>query len=72
MGIGGHRMSNKLTDSELNYIEYICEMLPKSLKAIQKEQKDGYIYASENRARFDRLRIEINKTLMKIKKKIYN
>ena len=72
MGIGGHRMSEKLTDSELNYIEYICEMLPKTLKAIQKEQKDGYIYASENRARFDRLRIEINKTLMKIKKKIYN
>lgn len=65
-------MSEKLTDSELNYIEYICEMLPKSLKAIQKEQKYGYIYASENRARFDRLRIEINKTLMKLRKKIYS
>ena len=63
-------MSEKLTDSEINYIEFICEMLPKTLKAIQKEQKDGYIYASENRARFDRLRIEINKTLMKIKKKL--
>lgn len=65
-------MSEKLTDSEINYIEFICEFLPKTLKAIQKEQKDGYIYASENRARFDRLRIEMTKTLMKIKKKIYN
>ena len=60
-----------LTDKEINYVDYICEMLPKTLKAIQQEQKDGYIYASENRARFDRLRIEITKTLMKIRKKIY-
>ena len=60
-----------LTDNEINYIDFICEMLPKTLKAIQQEQKDGYIYQSENRARFDRLRIEINKTLIKIKKKIY-
>lgn len=62
----------KLTDSEINYIEFICGILPNTLKAIQKEQKDGYIYASENRARFDRLRIEINKTLMKLRKKIYS
>lgn len=62
---------NNLTDKEINYVDYICDMLPKTLKAIQQEQKDGYIYASENRARFDRLRIEINKTLMKIRKKIY-
>ena len=64
-------MSENLTDKEINYIDFICEMLPKTLKAIQQEQKDGYIYASENRARFDRLRIEITKTLMKIRKKIY-
>lgn len=64
-------MSEKLTDSEINYIEHICDMLPKALKAVQQEQKDGYIYASENRARFDRLRIEITKTLMEIRKKIY-
>ena len=64
-------MNNNLTDKEINYVDYICDMLPKTLKAIQQEQKDGYIYASENRARFDRLRIEINKTLMKIKEKIY-
>lgn len=64
-------MSDNLTDKEINYIDYICDMLPKTLKAIQQEQKDGYIYASENRARFDRLRIEISKTLMKMKKKIY-
>ena len=64
-------MSDNLTDKEINYIDYICDMLPKTLKTIQQEQKDGYIYASENRARFDRLRIEITKTLMKIRKKIY-
>lgn len=64
-------MNENLTDKEINYIDYICDMLPKTLKAIQQEQKDGYIYASENRARFDRLRIEISKTLMKMKKKIY-
>lgn len=62
---------NNITDKEINYIDYICDMLPKTLKAIQQEQKDGYIYASENRARFDRLRIEITKTLMKIRNKIY-
>lgn len=65
-------MSENLTDKEINYVDFICDMLPKTLKAIQQEQKDGYIYASVNRARFDRLRIEINKTLMKIKKKIYS
>lgn len=64
-------MSENLTDKEINYIDYICDMLPNTLKAIQQEQKDGYIYASENRARFDRLRIEITKTLMQIRKKIY-
>lgn len=64
-------MSENLTDKEINYVDYICDMLPKTLKAIQQEQKEGYIYASENRARFDRLRIEISKTLMKIRKKIY-
>lgn len=65
-------MSKNLTDKEIDYVYYICDMLPTILKAIQREQKDGYIYASENRARFDRLRIEITKTLMEIKKKIYN
>ncbi len=64
-------MSENLTDKEIDYVYYICDMLPTLLKAIQREQKDGYIYASENRARFDRLRIEISKTLMKIRKKIY-
>jgi hypothetical protein len=64
-------MNENLTDKEINYVDYICDMLPKTLKAIQQEQKDGYIYASENRARFDRLRIEITKTLMKIRKEIY-
>lgn len=64
-------MNENLTDKEINYVDFICDMLPKTLKAVKQEQKDGYIYASENRARFDRLRIEITKTLMKIRKKIY-
>ena len=62
----------KLTNCEVDYIEYICDVMPIILRALQQEQKDGYIYASENRARFDRLRVEMTKTLMKIKKKIYN
>lgn len=63
---------NIITNSEISYIEFICEWLPKALHEIQQEQKDGYIYASETRARFDRLRIEMNKTLMKIRKKMYS
>ena len=40
-------MSEKLTDNEIGYVDFICDMLPKTLKAVQQEQKDGYIYASE-------------------------
>ena len=30
-------MSDNLTDKEINYIDYICDMLPKTLKTIQQE-----------------------------------
>lgn len=33
-------INEKLTDKEINYVDYICDMLPKTLKAIQREQKD--------------------------------
>ena len=63
----------KIDDKEIRYIEYLCEMLPKILKDIKEELKanEHYIFQSPNRARFDRLRIEMNKTLLKIKKDIY-
>ena len=63
----------KIKETDLSYIENLCEMLPKTLKEINKEyQEEKYIYSSPARARFDRLRIEINKTLMNIKKTIYS
>lgn len=61
-----------LTEKEIDYVEYTCTIIAKTLRAIQREQKQGYIYASENRAQFNRLRIELNKALLKIKKNIYN
>lgn len=49
-------------------------MLPIILKDFNKEYENNehYIWQSPNRARFNRLRIEMNKTLLKIKKDIYN
>lgn len=62
----------KISEKEIKYIEYLCYMIPILLKTINDEyEKDKYIYSSENRASFDRLRIELNKILMKIKKTIY-
>lgn len=63
----------KISKSEINYIEFTCMQLIKSLNDFNEEIKDNsYIYASPNRAKFDRLRIELNKELMKIRKVIYN
>ena len=63
----------KIDDKEIRYVEYLCDMLPKILKDIKEEAKknDFHIYQSPSRARFERLRIEINKSLIKIKKDIY-
>ena len=64
----------KITQKEINYVEYLCDMMPKILKDINKEFEENghYIFQSPNRAKFERLRIELNKELMKIKKIIYN
>ena len=62
----------KIDEKEIGYIEYLCDMLPKILKDINKEYKENeYLYSSPSRAKFDRLRIEMNKTLIKIKETIY-
>ena len=63
----------KLKESEINYLEFMCIMLIQSLRDVNKEYKENeYIYSSSNRARFDRLRIELNKSLNKIKNTIYD
>ena len=62
----------KIDEKEIKYVEYLCYMIPILLKTINDEyKKDGYIISSENRASFNRLRIEMNKVLLKIKKEIY-
>ena len=62
----------KIDKQDISYIEMLCDMLPRTLKEINEEYKeDSYIFSSPARARFERLRIEMNKTLIKIKKKIY-
>ena len=67
-------MTKKINEKVINYVDYLCEMLPKILNNINEEyekNKGIYIYSSSNRAQFDRLRLEMNKTLMKINKEIY-
>ena len=63
----------KINQNDINYVNYVCEELPTLLNDIKYEieQNDHWLYASERRARFDRIRIELNKVLLKIKKDIY-
>lgn len=62
----------KISNTEIDYISTMCCLLINSLKDYNMECKeDDYIYSSSNRAKFDRLRIELNKELMKIRKVIY-
>ena len=57
----------KIDKREIGYVEFLCNMLPKILKDINNEyDKEEYIYSSPSRARFNRLRIEMNKTLIKL------
>lgn len=65
-------MKDKIRNTDILYVQYICEKIPKLLRNIQKEQEEEYyIYQSSNRAEFERLRINLNKELMRIKKTIY-
>lgn len=63
----------KIKQSDINYVESICEYLPQLLHDINNEieKNDYYIYASKNRAKFDRLRLELSEKLLEIKKVIY-
>ena len=63
-------MKDKIRNTDILYVQCICEKIPKLLKNIQKEE-EYYIYQSSNRAEFERLRINLNKELMRIKKSIY-
>lgn len=62
----------KITQEQINYIETMSKNLIKALKDFNKEDNEYYCYASENRAKFNRLRLELTKELINIKKRIYN
>ncbi len=61
-----------LKKEEITYIEQMTKQIVNALKEIAKCDDDYiYIYQSPARAKFDRLRVELNKELMAIRKRIY-
>lgn len=71
-------MAEEITDTQITYIKELTNQLISSLKAVQEEQRielldspSCYIYQSKNRATFDRLRIELNRQLLLLKKQMY-
>ena len=59
-----------LKKEEITYIEQMTKQLVNALKEIAKYDND-YIYQIPERAKFDRLRVELNKELMAMRKRIY-
>lgn len=59
-----------LKKEEITYIEQMAKQIVNALKEIAKYD-DDYIYQIPERAKFDRLRVELNKELMAIRKRIY-
>lgn len=59
-----------LKKEEITYIEQMAKQIVNALKEIAKYDND-YIYQIPERAKFDRLRVELNKELMAIRKRIY-
>lgn len=59
-----------LKKEEITYIEQMTKQIVNALKEIAKYD-DDYIYQIPERAKFDRLRVELNKELMTIRKRIY-
>lgn len=59
-----------LKKEEITYIEQMTKQIVNALKEIAKYD-DDYIYQSSARAKFDRLRVELGKELMAIRKRIY-
>lgn len=61
----------KINKERLNYIEQMMKEIIKALKDFNSEDTEHYIYQSSNRAKFDRLRLELTKELLNLKKDIY-
>ena len=59
-----------LKKEEITYIEQMTKQIVNALKEIAKYDND-YIYQIPERAKFDRLRVELNKELMAIRKRLY-
>lgn len=66
-------MIDKINTDRINYIETMTKELMKALKDTNKEidKREGYLFQSNNRAKFERLRIELTKELLKVKKEWY-
>lgn len=58
-----------LKKEEITYIGQMTKQIVNALKEIAKY--DDYVYQMPERAKFDRLRVELNKELMAIRKRIY-
>lgn len=61
----------KLEKKRVEYIEFMAKELVKSLYKISDQLKNEYVYVSEDRAKFKRLRVELAKELMDVQKEIY-
>ena len=61
----------KIDKKRITYIEQMMKEIIRALEDFNLENADHYIYQSSNRAKFDRLRIELNKELLKLKKELY-
>ena len=63
---------SKITNAEVNYIDVMATKLVDALREFNSEyDAERYVYSSSARARFDRLRVELNKELMRVRRKIY-
>lgn len=63
---------SKNIEKQTSYIEYISSELVKELKSVNKELKENkFLFSSESRARFKRLRVELTKELVKLEGVIY-
>ena len=62
----------RIKEEEINYIKYLCKRIIETLENFNEETKENeYVYQNQNRAKFNRLRIELNQVLMNVNKIIY-
>ena len=71
-------MAKEIRDTQITYIKELSNQIIKSLEAVQEEQKvellnskSCYICSSKSRATFDRLRLELNRQLLLLRKQVY-